>query len=62
MELETQLGFCKGNRQGGLTSTLLFNICYKDMIDAISKESCSISIGSETFNIFCYAGDILLSC
>ena len=51
---------CKGTRQGGLTSTLLFNICYKDMIDAISKESCGISISSERFNIFCYADDILL--
>ena len=51
---------CKGTRQGGLTSTLLFNICYKDMIDAISKESCGISISSERFNIFCSADDILL--
>ena len=51
----------KGTRQGGLTSSMLFNIFYKDMIDELSCMNGGISICSEKFNVFCYADDILLA-
>ena len=52
---------CKGTRQGGLTSTLLFNLFYKDLIDELSSHEGGISIGSMKFNVFCYADDILIA-
>ena len=51
----------KGTRQGGLTSSLLFNIFYKDMIDDLSCMNGGISISTEIFNVFYYADDILLA-
>ena len=51
----------KGTRQGGLTSTLLFNLFYKDLIDELAECEGGISIASHRFNVFCYADDILLA-
>jgi hypothetical protein len=51
----------KGTRQGGLTSPLLFNIFYKDLIDQLSTSRGGISIAHQQFNVFCYADDILLA-
>jgi exonuclease III len=55
------INVCKGTRQGGLTSPLLFNMFYKDLVDEIAAHDGGISISSERFNIFCYADDILLA-
>ena len=52
---------CKGTRQGGLTSTSLFNLFYKDLIDELSSDDGGISIGSMKFNVFCYVDDILIA-
>ena len=52
---------CKGTRQGGLTSSLLFNLFYKDLIDELENKDGGISIKGVKFNVFCYADDILLA-
>jgi hypothetical protein len=50
----------KGTRQGGLTSPLLFNIVYQDMIKELSDCMGGLRIGSHSYSVFCYADDILL--
>ena len=50
----------KGTTQGGLTSTFLFNVFFKDLIDILSNHEGGINIGGKRFNIFCYADDILI--
>ena len=50
----------KGTRQGGLTSPMLFNLLYKDLIDGLANYDGGIAIGSMKYNVICYAGDILL--
>ena len=42
----------KSTRQGGLTSTLLFNLFYKDLIDELAEQEGGISIASHRFNVF----------
>ena len=50
----------KGTRQGGLSSPLIFNLFYKDMIKGISELECGVKITNVSFNVFCYADDVLL--
>ena len=50
----------KGTRQGGLTSPMLFNLLYKDLLDGLANYDGGIAIGSMKYNVICYAGDILL--
>ncbi len=50
----------KGTRQGGLSSPFIFNIFYQDMIGKVSDMFNGVNIGSHTYNIFCYADDVLL--
>ena len=51
----------KGTRQGGLTSPLLFNMFYKDMIEQLSNTTGGIRIHGLSYNVFCYADDLLLT-
>ena len=51
----------KGTRQGGLSSSLLFNIFYKDLVDELACHEGGISIDNLKFNVFCYADDLLLA-
>lgn len=51
----------KGTRQGGLSSPFLFNIFYQDLIDELSHLTGGIIIGGKSYNVFCYADDILLT-
>ena len=51
---------CKGTCQGGLTSSFIFNVFYKQLIYDLSTHEGGISIGSQKFNVYCYADDILL--
>lgn len=51
----------RGTRQGGLTSPLLFNLFYRDLINQLRTERCGIIINDSTYNVFCYADDLLLS-
>ena len=53
--LGKNINVLKGTRQGGLTSPLLFNLVYKDLIDELG------SIDNDKYNVFCYADDILLA-
>ena len=48
----------KGTRQGGLTSSFLFNLIYKDMIDEL--ESHSGGCAYMRLNVSCYVDDLLL--
>ena len=50
----------KGTRQGGLTSPFLFNLIYQDMIDELSECANGICVGRNSYNVFCYADDVLL--
>ena len=52
---------CKGTRQGRLSSPLLFNLFYKDLIDELENCDGGATIGNVHFNVFCYADDIVLS-
>lgn len=51
----------RGTRQGGLSSPLLFNIFYKDLIEQLDSLTCGVTIGGKNFNTFCYADDVLLA-
>ena len=50
----------KGTRQGGLSSPFIFNLLYQDLIEELSNMDCGISVGGTTYNLCCYADDILL--
>ena len=42
----------KGTRQGGLTSTFLFNLFYKDLIEKLAEHEGGILNASYRFNVF----------
>ena len=50
-----------GTRQGGLSSPMLFNIFYQELIDRLSSQHCGISINKNSYNVFCYADDLILT-
>ena len=50
-----------GTRQGGLTSPFLFNIVYQDLISELSHTTGGIRINKDSFNVSCYADDLLLT-
>ena len=50
----------KGTRQGGLSSPFLFNIFYQEMIEDLTNAEAGIVINDMSYNVFCYADDILL--
>ena len=70
-KLTVQIKWCKqlsvkisvyiATRQGGISSTLLFNILYQELVDALSKCPGGISINNDSFNVFCYADDLILT-
>ena len=49
------------SRQGGLTSPFLFNLFYEDLINQLSDCIGRININDHSFNVFCYADDLLLT-
>jgi len=51
----------KGTRQGGLTSSVIFNIVYQDLVQNVNDLPCGITINNKNFNILVYADDILLT-
>jgi hypothetical protein len=51
----------RGTRQGGLSSPFLFNLFYEDLIEMLRTEKCGVTNDGDTYNVFCYAADILLS-
>ena len=50
----------RGTRQGRLTSPMIFNLFYEVLITELNNLECGTRIGSENYNIFAYADDILL--
>ena len=50
-----------GTRQGRLSSPMLFNIFYQELIDRLSSQHCAISINKNSYNVFCYADDLILT-
>ena len=51
----------KGTRQGGLSSPFLFNLFYQDRINELSECTGGIIINKQSFNVFCYADDLMLA-
>jgi hypothetical protein len=51
----------KGTRQGGLSSPFLFNLLYEDLIHQLSDIAGGIKINGLSYNVFCYADDLLLT-
>ena len=49
-----------GTRQGGLTSSFLFNLFYQEMVEKLSNIPGGIKINNIAYNVFCYADDICL--
>ena len=40
---------------------IIFNVFYEDLIDNISHSDRGISLRGETYNVFCYADDLLIT-
>ena len=51
----------KGTRKGGLSSPFLFNLFYQDMITELPQTVGGIRINHSSYNVFCYADDILIT-
>lgn len=60
-ELSGIIKVTKGTRQGGLSSPFLFNLMYQDMINELSDCVGGININNRSYNVFCYADDIMLA-
>ena len=54
------LSVCKGTRQGGLSSPFIFNLLYQGLVEKLSQKQCGISINGVSYNLCCYADDLLL--
>ena len=59
--LSRDIRIWKGTRQGGLSSPFMFNTFYKDLVQGLSDMQCGTKIDSATFNVFCYADDLLVT-
>ena len=60
-KLSTKIDVCIGTRQDGISSPFLFNIFYQDLVEKLSKCSGGILINNNTYNVFCYADDLILT-
>ena len=47
-------------RQSGLSSPFLFNLFYQDLMSLLSNCSGGIPIQNKSYNIFCYADDLII--
>ena len=59
--LSKDIRIWKGTRQGGLSSPFVFNTFYKDLVQGLSDMQCGTKIDSTTYNVFCYADDLLVT-
>ena len=57
----TKINMHVGTQQGGLSSPYLFNLFYQEVIDSLSKWTGGIQIGENSYNVFCYADDAVLT-
>jgi len=51
-----------GTRQGSLTSPLMFNMIYRDLIKTVNSSEHGVYINGVNYNVFNYADDLLLAC
>jgi len=51
----------RGMRQGALTSPMLFNIFYRELIDTLSQDDAGVVINNHKYNVFNFADDVLLA-
>jgi len=51
----------RGTRQGGLTSPMLFNMFYTQLVDTLSNSSHGVIVDKHSYNVFAYADDLLLA-
>jgi len=58
---DTEIPIRRGVRQGGLTSPLLFNVFYRQLIDTLSQHDGGVVVGKHRYNVFNYADDVLLA-
>jgi len=57
----TDIPIRRGMRQGSLTSPMLFNMFYRDLIETLANQTNGVIINKRSYNIFNYADDILLA-
>ena len=60
-QLSSKVKICVGTRQGGLSSPFLFNMFYQDLVNELSNCAGGILINNESYNVFCYADDLILT-
>ena len=60
-KLSKSFNLYKGTRQGGLTSPFLFNLLYQELVNGLSDLPGGMKIGNLSYNVFCYADDLLLT-
>ena len=60
-QLSSKVKICVGTRQGGLSSPFLFNMFYQDLVNTLSNCAGGIQINNESYNVFCYADDLILT-
>ena len=60
-KLSAMIDVCIRTRQVGISSPFLFNIFYQALVDKLYKCSGGILIRSDTYNVFCYTGDLILT-
>ena len=48
-------------RQGGLSSPYFFNLFYQERVDSLSKCTGSIQVSENSYNVFCYADDLVVT-
>jgi hypothetical protein len=60
-ELGPRIDVQRGTRQGGLTSPLIFNVFYQELVEILKSCKTGIIIDGVTYNVFCYADDLLLA-
>ena len=58
--LSNNIAIKMGTRQGGLSSPFLFNVFYQEMVNQLSNTQVGVAINGTSYNVFCYADDILL--
>ena len=59
-QISDAIHISKGTRQGGISSPFIFNLLYQDLVKLLSGKNCGITINGVTYNLCCYADDLLL--
>ena len=60
-KLSRTFSVCVSTRQGGLSSPFLFIIFYHNLISILSNCTGGITIHNKSYNVFCYADNLIIS-